>query len=100
MFLRCLALGKTQEYLTMIKISPNMAAKLYEPLMEFSGNPVKGVTLEEAFQVFGEWDFAILFQADNNENALHFVGDKIRLVEGVTQTLTIPITSIKDYRKR
>ena len=82
----------------MIKISPNMAAKLYEPLMEFSENPIKGVTLEEAYQVFGEWDFAILFQADTNEDALHFVGDKIRLVEGVVQTLTIPISSIKDYR--
>ena len=37
----------------MIRISPNMAAKLYEPLMEFSENPIEGVTLEEAYQVFG-----------------------------------------------
>lgn len=90
---------KPQKYLAMIKISPNMAAKLYEPLMEFSENPIKGVTLEEAFQVFGEWDFAVLFQADSNENALQFVGNKIRLVEGVVQTLTIPMTPIKEYRK-
>ena len=90
---------KPQKYLAMIKISPNMAAKLYAPLMEFSETPIKGVTLEEAFQVFGEWDFALLFQADTNENALHFVGDKIRLVEGVVQTLTIPMTPIKEYRK-
>ena len=39
-----------------------MAAKLYEPLMEFSESPIKGVTLEEAYQVFGHWDFAILFR--------------------------------------
>ena len=77
-----------------------MAAKLYEPLMEFSGNPVKGVTLEEAYQVFGEWDFAILFQADNNENALHFVGDILRKVEGIIKTSTIPISTIRDFRKR
>jgi DNA-binding Lrp family transcriptional regulator len=83
----------------MIKISPNMAAKLYEPLMEFSEEPIEGVKLEEAYQVFGKWDYAILFQADTNENALHFVGDKIRLVEGVMETLTIPLASIKDYRK-
>ena len=76
-----------------------MAAKLYEPLMEFSETPIQGVTLEEAYQVFGEWDYAILFQADTNENALHFVGDKIRLVEGVMETLTIPMNTIKDYRK-
>ena len=84
----------------MIRISPNMAAKLYEPLMEFSENPIEGVTLEESYQVFGQWDFAILFQADTNENALHFVGDKIRLVEGVMETLTIPLSPIKNYRKR
>jgi uncharacterized protein with GYD domain len=83
----------------MIKLSPSMAAKLYEPLMEFDENPVEGVRLEEAYQVFGRWDFAVLFQADSNENALHFVGDKIRLVEGVVETLTIPLSPIKDYCK-
>lgn len=83
----------------MIKLSPSMAAKLYEPLMEFDENPIEGVKLEEAYQVFGRWDFAVLFQADSNENALHFVGDKIRLVEGVVETLTIPLSPIKNYRK-
>ena len=92
-------MAKPQKYLAMIRISPNMAAKLYEPLMEFSENPIKGVTLEEAYQVFGKWDYAVLFQADSNENALHFVGDRIRLVEGVIETYTIPLTPIKNYRK-
>lgn len=76
-----------------------MAAKLYEPLMEFSENPIEGVTLQEAYQVFGKWDFAVLFEADTNANALQFVGNKIRLVEGVVETLTIPLSPIKDYRK-
>ena len=93
-------MAKPQKYLAMIRISPNMAAKLYEPLMEFSENPIKGVTLEEAYQVFGKWDYAVLFQADTNENALHFVGDRIRLVEGVIETYTIPLTPIKNYRKQ
>ena len=88
-----------QKYLLMIKLKPNMAAKLYEPLMEFNEKPIEGVKLEEAYQVFGEWDFAILFQADNNEVALHFVSDKIRLVDGVLETFTIPLAPIKDYRK-
>lgn len=77
-----------------------MAAKLYGPLMEFTENPIEGVTLDEAYQVFGKWDFAVLFEADNNENALHFVGDKIRLIEGVMETTTIPLTPIKNYRKQ
>jgi len=92
-------MAKSQKYLAMIKISPNMAAKLYEPLMEFREKPIEGVTLEEAYQVFGQWDFAILFQADTNNDALHFVGDKIRLVEGVMETFTIPLSPIKNYRK-
>jgi uncharacterized protein with GYD domain len=77
-----------------------MAAKLYDPLMELTETPTEGVKLEEAFQVFGKWDFAVLFEADTNENALHFVGDKIRLIEGVMSTTTIPLTPIKDYRKQ
>ncbi|MGA3289807.1 MAG: hypothetical protein ABSD42_06165 [Candidatus Bathyarchaeia archaeon] len=88
-----------QKYLLMIKLSPNMAAKLYEPLMEFQEKPMEGVKLEEAYQVFGQWDFAVLFQADTNAKALHFVGDKIRLIEGVIETSTIPLAPIKDYRK-
>ena len=93
-------MGKpVQKYLLMIKLSPNMAAKLYEPLMEFGEEPIEGVKLEEAYQVFGQWDFAVLFQADTNENALHFVSDKIRLVEGVVETFTIPLAPIRDYRK-
>jgi uncharacterized protein with GYD domain len=88
-----------QKYLLMIKLSPNMAAKLYEPLMEFDNKPMKGIKLEEAYQVFGDWDFAVLFQADTNASALHFVSDKIRLIEGVTQTFTIPLAPIKNYRE-
>ena len=84
----------------MIKISPNMAAKLYEPLMELEELPIKGVKLEEAYQVFGKWDFAVLFEADTNADALHFVSDKIRLVEGVLETLTIPLSPIKAYNKQ
>ena len=76
-----------------------MAAKLYDPLMQFDEKPMEGVKLEESYQVFGEWDFAILFQADTNENALHFVGDKIRVIEGVLETFTIPLAPLKDYRK-
>ncbi|TRO47103.1 hypothetical protein E2P60_03870 [Candidatus Bathyarchaeota archaeon] len=88
-----------QKYLVMIKLSPNMAAKLYEPLMQFNEEPMNGVKLEEAYQVFGQWDFAVLFQADTNANALHFVSDKLRLIEGVTETYTIPLAPIKHYHK-
>jgi DNA-binding Lrp family transcriptional regulator len=88
-----------QKYLLFIKLSPNMAAKLYDPLMEFEENPIEGVKLEEAYKVFGQWDFAILFQANSNMDALHFVSDKIRIIEGISKTSTIPLAPIKDYRE-
>ncbi len=88
-----------QKYFLMIKLKPMMAAKLYEPLMLFEETPMDGVKLEEAYQVFGEYDFAVLFEADSNEKALHFVGDKIRLIEGVLETYTIPLAPIKKYSK-
>jgi len=94
-----MAQKSVQKYLLMIKLSPNMAAKLYEPLMEFGETPMEGIRLEEAYQIFGQWDFAILFQADTNATALHFVGDKIRLIDGVLETFTIPLAPIKSYRK-
>ena len=94
-----MAQKSVQKYLLMIKLSPNMAAKLYEPLMEFGETPMDGIRLEEAYQIFGQWDFAILFQADTNATALHFVGDKIRLIDGVLETFTIPLAPIKSYRK-
>ncbi len=62
-----------------------MAAKLYEPLMEFSENPINGVKLEEAYQVFGEWDFAVLFQADSKRQRASLRRRQIRLVEGVLE---------------
>jgi uncharacterized protein with GYD domain len=88
-----------QKYLLMIKLSPNMTAKVYEPLMEFTEKPMEGVKLEEAYRAFGKWDFVLLFQADTNTNALDFVADNIRLIEGVTETSTIPLAPIKDYSK-
>jgi DNA-binding Lrp family transcriptional regulator len=88
-----------QKYLLFIKLNPNMAAKLYEPLMEFGEKPMKGVKLEEAYRVFGKWDFTILFQAETNSDALDFVANKIRLVEGVIKTTTIPLAALKSWRK-
>ena len=57
-----------------------------------------GVKLQEAYQVFGKWDFAVLFEADSNENALHFVGDIIRPIEGVVAMRTIPVAPLRSWR--
>jgi hypothetical protein len=85
-----------QKYFVMIKLGPEGSGKLYEEIMKWNQKPIIGVWLEEAYQIFGECDFRILFQADTNENALHFVGDIVRPIEGVATTSTIPILPLKD----
>ena len=87
-----------QKYFSMIKLGPAGAGKLYGEIMKWNQKPMAGVILEEAYQVFGSWDIAILFQADTNENALHFVGDIVRHIEGVATTVTMPISPLRSFR--
>lgn len=87
-----------QKYFVMIEVGPTKAGGIYDAIMQWKQKPIEGVELEEAYQVFGEWDFAVLFSADTNENALHFVGDIVRQVEGVLATSTMPISPVKRYR--
>ena len=82
----------------MIKVGVTGAGGIYDAIMKWKQKPMNGVTLEEAFQMFGQWDFGILFQADTNENALHFVGDIVRQVDGIAETSTMPISTVRNYR--
>jgi uncharacterized protein with GYD domain len=86
-----------QKYFAFIKLGSAGSGKLYGEIMRWKEKPMKGVTLVEAYQVFGRWDFAILFEADTNENALHFVGDIVRPIEGVVAMRTIPIDPIRKW---
>ena len=87
-----------QKYIAMVKLGPAGAGKLYGEIMKWKKEPMKGVVLEEVYQVFGKWDFAILFQADTNENALHFVGDIVRPIEGVAAMKTMPVSPLRNWR--
>jgi hypothetical protein len=87
-----------QKYFAMIKLGSAGSGKLYAEIMKWKQKPMDGVVLEEAYQVFGKWDFAILFQADTNENALHFVGDIVRPIEGVAWMSTMPLAPIRSFK--
>ena len=56
-----------------------------------------GIKLQEAYQVFGKWDFAVLFEADTNENALHFAGDIVRPIDGVVAMRTVPLAPLRSW---
>lgn len=87
-----------QKYLVLIKLSPTSAESFFKSLNKMSEAPMEGVQINASYNVFGDWDIAIWFEADSNENALHFVGDKLRPISGVMETHTMPATTIKQYR--
>jgi hypothetical protein len=82
-----------QKYLAFIKISPNMAAKLYEPLMEFSENPITGVKLEEAYQVLRGMGFRGALPG-GLQPRMRFISRAIKYawLKGVLETFTVPLT--------
>ncbi len=88
-----------QKYLVLIKLDPLKTRSFFDSLSDLSERPIKGVTVDSSYNVFGAWDMAIWFEADSNDNAIHFVGERIRTMEGVTETLTMPATVIKEYRR-
>jgi uncharacterized protein with GYD domain len=87
-----------QKYLVLIKLNPSKTENFFNSLSAISEEPIEGVRVNASYNVFGSWDFAVWFEADSNENAIHFVGEKIRVIEGVNETLTMPATPIKDYK--
>ena len=87
-----------QKYLVLVKLNPAKTENFYNSLMKISEMPSEGVRLNASYNVFGEWDFAIWFEANNNDEAVHFVGEKIRAIDGVIESITMPATPIKEYK--
>jgi uncharacterized protein with GYD domain len=87
-----------QKYLVLIKLNPSKTEAFLNSLMRISEMPSEGVRLNATYNIFGEWDFAVWFEATNNDSAVHFVGEKLRGIEGVVETITMPATPIKEYR--
>ncbi len=86
-----------QKYLVLVKLDPMKTSSFFNSFTSMAQNPMNGVNINGSYNVFGNWDIAIWFEADSNDNALHFVGDKIRAIEGVVDTHTMPATAIKEF---
>ncbi len=86
-----------QKYLVLIKMHPTKTEAFLNSVSALSNRPAEGVRLDATYNVFGNWDFAVWFEADNNESAVHFVGEKIRSIDGVIETITMPATAIKEF---
>jgi uncharacterized protein with GYD domain len=92
------SMNSKQKYLILVKVNPSKAEAFCNGLMKLSEMPSEGVKLNTSYSVFGEWDFAIWFEANNNDDAVHFVGEKIRSMDGVVESITMPATPIKEYK--
>ena len=86
-----------QKYLVLIKVDTTKTLDFLNSISALSNMPAEGVRLDATYNVFGNWDFAVWFEANNNESAVHFVGEQIRSIKGVTETITMPATAVKEY---
>jgi hypothetical protein len=87
-----------QKYLVLVKVGAGKGGEFWEGFSKMPDQPMKGVTIESSWSLFGYWDFAIFFKADSNDNALHFVGETLRAIEGVAETSTSPMTVLKEHK--
>ncbi len=86
-----------QKYLVFIKTVPGKGGEFWADFSKMSDKPMEGVMVESSWSLYGYWDFLLLFQADSNENSLHFIGEILRNVRGIAKTSTSPMTALKKH---
>lgn len=62
-------------------------------------NKRPNVKLYYTANIFGEWDNCVWYEAENHEDAMNYVQNKLAKIPGVVHTYTLPTTPIKDYYK-
>ncbi len=88
-----------QKYLVLIKVKPGKGGEFWEDFQKMPDQPMNGVSIESSWSLFGYWDFLINFQADSNENGLHFIGEILRSIRGISKTSTTPMTILRRNAK-
>lgn len=88
------------KYLLLLKTAAGKGGEFWDGFSKMSDEPMDGVMIQESYSLFGYWDFAIIFIANSNDNALHFVGEKLRALNGIAKTSTSPMTVLKKHKMR
>ena len=78
------------EYLALLKLSPTKIIDTINDLRKLPRKPSPGVKMEYVMNVFGTWDVALWFDADNSIQALEFINGKLNQVQGVVDVYTVP----------
>jgi hypothetical protein len=81
------------EYLVLLKLSPTKVIDAINNLRGLPQEPSPGVDLEYVMNVFGTWDVALWFDAENSNQALEFINGKLSQVQGVVDVYTVPAFS-------
>ena len=81
------------QYLVLLKLSPSKVIDTISDLRSLPEKPSPGVDLEYVMNVFGTWDVALWFDAENSNQALEFINGKLGQVQGVVDVYTVPAFS-------
>lgn len=85
------------KYLVLFRIDPKARARASRALLDLPRKPLSGVTVHYRMHVLGDWDYCVLFEADDHDHAMDFVEDNISTIDGVNHTYTLPMTPIKEH---
>lgn len=87
-----------QRYLLLVKIDPLQINNVLRAFKTLPERPMTGVKVGYSCNVLGCWDACIWFVAETFDQVSEFVLNKIRPIPGVLKTLTMPATSINEYK--
>ena len=78
------------EYLVLLKLDQEKILKAIKSLRGLPEKPSTGVNLQYLMNIFGTWDVAMWFNAENSNRAVDFVQKRIGQISGVVDSYTVP----------
>jgi len=78
------------DYLVLLKLDQGKIVKAIQSLRDLPEKPSTGVNLQYLMNIFGTWDVAMWFEAENSGKAVDFVQKKIGQISGVVDAYAVP----------
>jgi uncharacterized protein with GYD domain len=88
------------EYLVLLKLNPAKLVDTMDALRDLPEKPGPGLDLHYLMNVFGTWDVAMWFDAENPAKAVDFVHKKIAQTPGVVDVYAVPTFPNKKLQGR
>lgn len=84
-------------YVTLLKVSGNKTKQVARSLKEIEEKPTRSVRLIGTWTSFGQYDGVCLFQAENEVDAMNFVTENLRGIDGIISTETLTAIPQANY---